>query len=532
MKPRLHSTTLLCLTPLTLAMAVALSWGNVIRGQEASEEKPSFPKVFDSQAVGEFPLLSPEEALATIRVPEGFRAELFAAEPDVQQPIAIAWDERGRLWVAENYTYAESSLNFDSRLRDRIVILEDTTGDGKADRRTVFWDQAEKLTSIEVGFGGVWALCAPHLLFIPDADGDDRPDREPIVILDGWDENAVRHNIVNGLRWGPDGWLYGRHGILATSSVGSPGTPEHQRTKINCGIWRYHPTRDIFEAVAHGTTNPWGTDWDAYGQMFFINTVIGHLWHVIPGAHFERMYGEDLRPHLYKLLPQTADHVHWDTSERWSDVREGMTGTTDQAGGGHAHSGLMIYLGDNWPDEYRGELFTLNLHGRRINRDSLVRDSATYTARHASDFLHVGDIWFRGLDMLYGPDGGVYIADWTDIGECHENDGVHRTSGRIYKVTHGRSDTVTAAARPELNLRQLTDEELILLLDHKNEWYFRQARRILQERAAQGQRLVGDRAAAPNVVYGARGHRESPASTLVAPRRRSHIGIMAPRAAP
>src|SRR5690606_7804231 len=102
---------------------------------------------------------------------------------------------------------------------------------------------------------------------------------------------------------------------------------------------------------------------------FFINTVIGHLWHVLPGAHYERMYGEHLRGNLYRLMTQTADHVHWDTREKWSDIREGVSSTTDAAGGGHAHSGLMIYQGDNWPEELRGNVFTINLHGRRLNRD-------------------------------------------------------------------------------------------------------------------------------------------------------------------
>src|SRR5688572_11142638 len=236
-------------------------------------------------------LSTPEESLASLKLPDGFKATLFAHEPDVQNPISMTFDERGRLWVAENYTYAESSVNFETKLRDRIVILEDTDSDGVHDKRTVFWDQGVRLTSVEVGFGGVFALCAPHLLFIPDKNRDDLPDGEPQILLDGWDASAVRHNIVNGLKWGPDGWLYGRHGILATSSVGPPGAAPSQRKQMNCGIWRYHPTRKVFDVVCHGTTNPWGFDFDENGQMFFSNTVIGHLWHVIPGAHYERMYG-------------------------------------------------------------------------------------------------------------------------------------------------------------------------------------------------------------------------------------------------
>src|SRR5678816_1530318 len=183
-----------------------------------ADEKP-FPKPANSQEETIKPL-TPDEALKALQLPPGFKATLFAAEPAVQQPIAMAWDERGRLWVAECYTYAESAKGFDKEQKDRIIILEDTDGDGKHDKRTVFWDKGDKLTSIEIGFGGVWALCAPNLLFIPDKNRDDVPDGPAVVKLDGWDGDSVRHNIVNGLKWGPDGWLYGRHGSLATSPVG------------------------------------------------------------------------------------------------------------------------------------------------------------------------------------------------------------------------------------------------------------------------------------------------------------------------
>ncbi|MEM7147994.1 MAG: PVC-type heme-binding CxxCH protein [Verrucomicrobiota bacterium] len=414
-----------------------------------------------------------------IRLPEGFKATLFAAEPDVQQPVALATDDRGRLWVVECFTYAERQKNFDRELNDRILIFEDTDGDGRHDTRTVFWDAGKQITSVEIGFGGIWVLAAPNLLFIPDRNRDDVPDSPPEVMLTGWNNDRARHNIVNGLRWGPDGWLYGRHGITATSYVGPPDSIPADRTRMHCGIWRFHPKKHIFEPVAHGTTNPWGHDWDDYGQLFFINTVIGHLWHTLPGAHFQRMFGDDFTPHLYELLPQTADHYHWDTNENWSDVRKlGITSTSDAAGGGHAHCGMMIYLGDNWPAQYRNGLFTLNLHGRRINHDHLVREGAGYVGKHAPDFMFFGDEWFRGVELLYGPDGGVYVADWSDTGECHDNDGVHRTSGRIYKITHG-----SPSSPHPLGLRSLDSKELVAMQTAENDWFVRQARLALHERA-------------------------------------------------
>ena len=390
------------------------------------------------------PFTSPADAVAGMTLPEGFKVNVFAAEPDVQQPIGIALDSRNRIWIAENYTYAEQGKGFDRDLRDRIVMLEDSDGDGACDKRKVFWDQGTCITSVETDTDGIWVLDLPNLLFIPDRDHDDVPDSEPIVMVDGFDRDSIRHNFANGLRWGPDGWLYGRHGILATSWLGPPGTAREQRVPINCGIWRYHPERKVVEAVAHGTTNPWGMDWDENGQLFFINTVIGHMWHVIPGAHYERMFGEHLRSNLYEFIPQTADHFHWDTREVWSDIRKlGVTPTTDEAGGGHAHSGMLIYQGTQWPKEYRGSVFTVNLHGHRLNRDTLQREGATYVAKHAPDFMKVADPWFRGIDLITGLDGSVFVADWTDVGECHENDGVHRTSGRIYRISYpgGRTDS-------------------------------------------------------------------------------------------
>ena len=461
------------LTRVLLAVGL-ISIASNVEAWQATETGPS-KEPYDSEKGFDQPPMDPVQAAESFDLPQGFEMSLFAAEPDVRQPIAVASDARGRLWVAENYTYAERELNFDESLRDRIIILEDTDQDGKADRRKVFWDQAYKLTSIEMGQGGIWALCAPHLLFLPDRDGDDEMDGEPIVVLDGWDENAVRHNVVNGLRWGPDGWLYGRHGILATSLVGRPGTPRESRVPLNCGIWRYHPKRDLFEVVATGTTNPWGMDWSEDGELFFINTVIGHLWHAVPGAHYERMYGGDFNPHWYKLLPQIADHVHWNTEEKWSDIRKEFTTETDQAGGGHAHIGLLIYQEDQWPSEYRGDVYTLNLHGRRVNRERLKRSGSSFIAEHEPDFAFAADTWFRGIDLIPGPQGQVWIADWSDTGECHENDGVHRSSGRIYQLSFPAGDD----GKNNTGLVNVTLDALIEFALDGPEWYVRQARRQL-----------------------------------------------------
>lgn len=430
--------------------------------------------VKNSQDPNDVPL-SPQAALKRIKVPDGFNVTLFAGEPHVRQPIAFDFDDRGRLWVVECYSYR----TWKATGKDRILIFEDTDNDGQFDNRKVFWDKGNYLTGLALGFGGVWICNSPNFAFIPDRDGDDVPDSEPVELLDGWSTKGV-HNVPNGLTWGPDGWLYGCNGITAPSKVGKPGTPENQRVDISCGIWRYHPSRHFFEVVAHGTTNPWGLDFDQYGQAFFTNCVIDHLWHLVPGAHYKRMFGEDYNPHIYQLMSACSDHLHW-AGKEWTKARGGEV--HDELGGGHAHCGAMIYLADNWPAKYRGRVFTCNIHGNRVNQDILRRNGAGYTGTHAPDFLDANDPWFRGVELKYGPDGGVYITDWTDLGECHDTDGVHRDSGRIYKVVYGEPTTAPSWPR---DLTRLTDRELVNLLNHSNEWFVRRSRRILQERSTSG----------------------------------------------
>src|ERR1051326_2321688 len=143
-----------------------------------------FPAPYNSEPDKSGPMPA-AEAAAKMQLPPGFKATVFAAEPDVQNPIAMAWDGRGRLWVAENYTYAEAGKKFDLNLRDRILIFEDKDGDGHFDVRKVFTDELQMLTSIEIGHGGVWVMCPPQLRFIPDRNGDDVPAGAPEVVLDG-----------------------------------------------------------------------------------------------------------------------------------------------------------------------------------------------------------------------------------------------------------------------------------------------------------------------------------------------------------
>jgi putative membrane-bound dehydrogenase-like protein len=414
--------------------------------------------------------LAPEEAARAMTVPPGFRATLFAGEPDVRQPIALAFDDLGRLWVAENYLYPEWKAG---KGRDRIVIFEDLDGDGKFDRKTIFVDDLNFVSGIEIGFGGVWVAAPPNLLFYPMKSGGTRPEGPPEVVLDGWGHQDT-HNLINNLIWGPDGWLYGCHGIATRSLVGKPGTPDPERTFLDVGIWRYHPTRRRFEVFSEGTCNPWGVDFNDWGQALTAQCVIPHLHLMIQGGRHQRLYGQHPNPYTYRDIQHIGDHLHW-VGDKGPHAGNGKS---DSVGGGHAHAGAMIYLGGSFPAEYRNRLFANNIHGNRIVTDLLEPQGSGYIGRHGPDFMLAHDSWYRGLNMTYGPDGSVFVIDWYDKTACHffGPEAYDRTNGRIFKISYG-----TPAFAP-VDLGKLSNADLVRLQLHPNDWYVRHARRLLQER--------------------------------------------------
>ncbi len=423
----------------------------------------------------------PKDAAAKMTVPPGFHVTLCAAEPQVVQPIAFTFDDRGRMWVVECMMYPKWSQDGKGG-KDRVIILESTKNNGVFDKKTVVLDDGVNLSGIELGFGGVYLCSSPNFIFIPIQD--DKPAGKPVVLLDGWNIKEAKHNIFNSLIWGPDGWLYGCNGIQTKSKIGAPGTPADQRIFFDCGVWRFHPTKKQFEVVANGTTNPFGLDFDAHGEMFITNCVIDHLFHFVPGGHYTRMYGTDPNPHVYGAMTSAVDYKHWG-SGNWTDSRaDQKTGALkkehDDAGGGHAHSGAAIYLGENFPKEYRNTLFTCNIHGNRVNNDGLEQTSVGMRGVRRKDFWFGNDPWFRGICVKQGPEGGLYVSDWSDTGECHNYQVADTSNGRIYRTVYGE---VKGWSK---DVSSMTDGELAKAALGENEWLVRKARRILQERAGQG----------------------------------------------
>jgi len=412
--------------------------------------------------------LPAEEAAKRFRTIDGFSVDLIAAEPDVVQPISFCLDERGRIFVLEALNYGQ----WQATGKDRVVILEDKDGDGRAETRKVFYEGFNYATGIEVGFGGVWVMSPPGLYFIPDRDRDDRPDGPPETIFDGFGYKESRHNLANGFTWGPDGWLYAGHGRTSPSDVGRPGTPAAERIHCDGGVVRIHPTRRVFENFADGTTNPWGVDFDDYGQCFVSNCVNPHLFHVLQGGHYEPWRNRPSSQYAYGRIDTCADHLHYPGKTIRGDIPEVLS-----MGGGHAHCGTLLYLADQFPSQYRNHVLMCNVHGRRINQDVLERKGSGYVAHHGPDLAISADPWFMGVTLKIDHEGSVIVSDWSDTGECHTYK-PQRGTGRIYRVRYGERKHVT------IDLATKSDAELVALHAHANDWYVRTARRILQERAA------------------------------------------------
>jgi putative membrane-bound dehydrogenase-like protein len=440
MRPEKHS---LC----TLAALIGL----LVTAQAFAQNR--LPK--KQHRTSDAPFLTPEQAVEEMSIPDGFDVTVFAAEPDLKEPIAFCFDDRGRLWVVENLNYRTRREHTHDPV-SRIQILEDTDSDGVFDSKKTFTDNLTFTSGIAVGFGGVFVGSPPNFSFIPDADGDDKPDGPPQVLLDGWGVND-RHETLNSFIWGPDGWLYGCHGVFTQSHVAKPGADDAERQFIDGGIWRYHPVSRKYEVFARGLSNPWGFDFDDHGQAFATCCVIPHLFHVVQGGVYHKQSRPHVNPHIYDDIKTIRDHTHLS-----------------------AHGGARFYLADTFPEPYRGRLFMCNIHEHCVLTDVMVPKGSSFIGKHGDDFLPANDLAWVGFSVEIGPEGGVYILDWHDTDICG-NAINFPNSGRVYRVMP--SDT-KPIKRP--NLREKSDLELVDLQWHSNDWYVRHARVLLHARSADG----------------------------------------------
>lgn len=426
---------------------------------------------FDNTKPSGQPYLAPEETVRRMKVAPEFEVKLFAGEPDCVNPIAFTIDEKGRVWVVECFEYPSRTPKGKAP-RDRIVILEDTDGDGKCDKRTVFaegkdfpvTEERKKkglgafdlASGIEVGNGGVYVGAPPYLWFIENKN--DKPGKFE-TLLSGFGSEDT-HETLNTFQWGPDGWLYGLHGVFTHSTVKSLDGPE---TRMNAAVWRYHPRAKKFEVFAEGTSNPWGMDWrNTDGQFILCCCVIPHLYHIVPGGIYKRQAGTSFNPYAYGHIDEICDH----TFHRES---------------GWAHAGLISLDALHIPEKYRDSVIFGSIHGCSVKRNTLTPNGSTYRASKAEDFLVSGDKNFRPINMKWGPLGDIYLIDWHDQNPCHQAkpDSWDYERGRVYRIQLKGTQPKKAE-----DLSALTDEALGGLLGDPNPYRSRTALRLARERFA------------------------------------------------
>ncbi len=396
------------------------------------------------------PALTPNEAIAKMVVPDGFRVELVAGEPMVVNPVAMTFDEKGRIWVTESFEYPRREPGPG---RDRVKVLEDTDGDGRADKVIVFAEGLNIPSGVAVGHGGVWVANSPDVLFYPDADRDGVADGPPQVVVSGFGRDDT-HELPNSLTWGPDGWLYGWNGVFNPSKIVHRG----KTYQFTCAIFRIHPRTRDFEVWSEGTSNPWGIAVNDRGDFFASACVIDHLWHMVEGAYYIRQGGP--YPPFTWPMGSIVSHLHQKA----------------------AYCGIHYFDSPAYPELYRGRLYMGNIHGNGINVDTLKRDGSTYKAAPAPDFLAANDAWFMPVSQKTGPDGCLYILDWYDRYHCYQDAnrdpaGIDRLKGRLYRVRY--QDT---PRRTGFDLARASDSDLLQRLHDPNVYDREIARRLLTER--------------------------------------------------
>ncbi len=426
--------------------------------------------------------LDPNESLARFKVADDLEIDQVLTEPLVRKPVFMNFDERGRLWVVEYLQYPAPAglkmLSHDSVWRavydkippppprqfpgaDKIMIFEDTHGDGVFDQHKTFLEGLNIVTAVTKGRGGVWVLNPPYLLFYPDKNNDDLPDGDPEVVLSGFGLEDT-HSVVNSLRWGPDGWLYGCQGSTVTANVVRPGLDQSPIAQtMGQQIWRYHPETKRFEVFAEGGGNAFGCEIDAKGRIFS-----GHNggdtrgFHYMQGAYLQKgfeKHGPLSNPYAFGYFPPMPH----------------------PAVNRFTHN-FIIYDGGSLPERHHGMLFGVEPLQGRVVESEITPDGSSFKTRDLGYPVTTGDPMFRPVDIKVGPDGGIYVADWYDrqVNHYRNQEGqIDKTHGRIYRLR-------AKGAKPmrPIDLGKLSTVELIGLLNNSNKWFRQEALRLIGDR--------------------------------------------------
>ena len=374
-----------------------------------------------------------DEALSTIQTAPGFRIELFASEKDftdLANPVQLSFDNAGRLWVAVMPSYPHYRPG-DSKPDDKLLILEDTDGDGRADKQTVFADGLHLPIGFEFAPEGVYVSQGTNLKLFRDTDGDDRADKVEII-LSGFDDHDT-HHAISAFCADPSGAIYMGEGVFLHTNV---ETPHGNVRATNGGFYRFAPQRRHLERTSQiSIPNPWGIAFDEWGQNFFAETSGPDVLWMLPGSILPR-YGN-----ASPKGPNIIEDAH--------RVRP--------------TSGLEFVSSRHFPDDMQGDLLINNTIGfLGAKQHEVIDGSPGYTTRHRQDLFRSSDPNFRPVDMEFAPDGSLYVVDWHNvlIGHMQHNardplrDHVH---GRIYRVTYPARPLVEAAEVEDASIEQLLE---------------------------------------------------------------------------
>lgn len=402
-------------------------------GYQGAAEPTTAAEIY-GQGVRETPWLSPDEAQQKFHLPPGFSIDLFASEPQIAKPMNMAFDARGRLWVTSSREYPYPAAS-DTQARDTIQILEDTTGDGRADKSTTFADGLNIPMGLLPVRDGVICFSIPNLWLLRDVDGDDRVDQR-VLLLGPFDTSRDTHGMINSLRRGQDGWIYACHGFnnqsLVTAADGS-------RVQLNSGnTFRFREDGSRIEQVTSGQVNPFGVTRDEWGNWYSADCHSKPLTHLLRGACYPSFGRPD---DGLGFAPSMMNHLHGST----------------------AICGLLYYQAEQFPAPYRHLFYSGNVMTSRINCNALEWQGATAIAREQPDFLTSDDPWFRPVDIQLGSDGAMYVSDFYNriIGHYEvplEHPGRDRTSGRIWKISYHGTQAVQPPTSRSVDVEHLSNE--------------------------------------------------------------------------
>ncbi|MBT5019185.1 c-type cytochrome [Planctomicrobium sp.] len=386
--------------------------------------------------------LTAEEELNTFTVPEGFKVQLFASEPEIQKPMNMAFDSQGRLWVSGSNDYPFP--NFTESATDSIRILEDTDNDGRADKFTTFVEGITIPMGLYPYQDGVIAFTIPNIVFYRDTDGDGKSDTSE-VLYGPFDYSRDTHGLNNAFRRGLDGWIYACHGFNNNSKVA--GTDGHVVSMQSGNTYRFKIDGSRIEHYTHGQVNPFGMTFDPWGDLYSSDCHTVPVSLIMKDGYFPS-FG---KPHDgLGFIPAVMSHLHGST----------------------AIAGVSQYTGTQFPPEYQRSLFVGNVMTSRVHRDIIQYTGSSVKVVEQPDFLTSSDSWFRPVDIQCGPDQAFYIADFYNriIGHYEiplDHPDRDRNRGRIWRVTYDGAEK-SKPANSNNDITQLKVPELINSLADSN----------------------------------------------------------------